>query len=205
MLNFSSNWLVKYRLNPDWFFPDDESELEKTNREEIFEFIKNHDLLLNNKLENRDFKISHLVGEDYLDPLLFLNPYLDALFGKIDLTMQYPNIITYYIEYVPPFSFSDLTFKYIDVTPGTASSFLDLFSTNRRGLTQGKSVLNSKYQIKSKNVSSTTIHFDNIEKMIEFIDENRKENELFVYLISVLDGSISFRCCTFPKSLERYK
>jgi hypothetical protein len=27
-------WILKYRLNPDWFFPDDESETEKTNREE---------------------------------------------------------------------------------------------------------------------------------------------------------------------------
>ena len=41
------NWLAKYRLNPDWFFPDDESDSEKTNREEIVELIRNHDLLVN--------------------------------------------------------------------------------------------------------------------------------------------------------------
>ena len=92
------DWLAKYRLNPDWFFPDDESELEKTNREEIFELIKNHDLLIDSKVENRDVKISHLVGDDYLDPLLSLNPYLDALFGKIDLTMTAPNMVVYYTE-----------------------------------------------------------------------------------------------------------
>ena len=31
------NWIYKYRLNPDWFFSDDELDSEKTNREEIFE------------------------------------------------------------------------------------------------------------------------------------------------------------------------
>ena len=92
------NWLAKYRLNPDWFFPDDESDSEKTNREEIFELIRNHDLLVNEKLENRDAKISHLVGEDYLDPLISLNPYIDVLYGKIDMTMDMQNIVVYYIE-----------------------------------------------------------------------------------------------------------
>ena len=92
------NWLAKYRLNPDWFFPDDESETEKTNREEIFELIKNHDLLINERLENRDAKISHLVGEDYLDPLISLNPYIDVLYDKIDMTMDMQNIVVYYIE-----------------------------------------------------------------------------------------------------------
>jgi hypothetical protein len=90
------NWLAKYRLNPDWFFPDDESETEKTNREEIFELIRNHDLLVNEKLENRDAKISHLVGEDYLDPLISLNPYIDFLYGKLDMTMVMPNIVVNY-------------------------------------------------------------------------------------------------------------
>jgi hypothetical protein len=158
------NWLAKYRLNPDWFFPDDESETEKTNREEIFELIRNHDLLVNEKLENRDAKISHLVGEDYLDPLISLNPYIDFLYGKIDLTMNAPNIVTYYVE------------------------------------DDGK--------IQSKNVTSQTIYFDNIEKMIEWVNETRKENELFVYLIelSVLGTTkFGFRFGTFPKNLPRYK
>lgn len=92
------NWIYKYRLNPDWFFPDDESETEKTNREEIFELIKNHDRLIDSKLENRDAKISQLVGEKYSDPLIYLDPFLDALYGKIDMTMDLPNIVIYYIE-----------------------------------------------------------------------------------------------------------
>ena len=95
------NWIAKYRLNPDWFFPTDESDLEKTNREEIFELIKNHDRLIDSKLENRDVKISHLVGEEYTDPLISLNPYLDALYGKIDMTMDMPNILIYYIDNQP--------------------------------------------------------------------------------------------------------
>lgn len=163
------NWIAKYRLNPDWFFPDDESELEKTNREEIFELIKNHDLLIDSKVENRDVKISHLVGDDYLDPLLSLNPYLDALFGKIDLTMNAPTIMTYdEPEYLLNGS-----------------------------MTQGK--------IQSKNVSSQTIHFDNIEKMIEWVDETKKEKELFVYLIEKhLTGTkFALRCATSPKTLPR--
>lgn len=92
------NWIYKYRLNPDWFFPTDESDSEKTNREEIFELIKNHDRLIDSKLENRDAKISHLVGEEYSDPLILLNPYIDALYGKIDMTMDLPNIVVYYTE-----------------------------------------------------------------------------------------------------------
>jgi len=92
------NWIYKYRLNPDWFFSDDELDSEKTNREEIFELIKNHDRLIDSNLENRDAKISHLVGEEYTDPLMSLNPYLDALYGKIDMTMDLPNIVVYYTE-----------------------------------------------------------------------------------------------------------
>ena len=92
------NWIYKYRLNPHWFFPTDESDSEKTNREEIFELIKNHDRLIDSKLENRDAKISHLVGEEYSDPLISLNPYIDALYGKIDMTMDMPNIVVYYTE-----------------------------------------------------------------------------------------------------------
>jgi hypothetical protein len=92
------NWIYKYRLNPHWFFPTDESDSEKTNREEIFLLIKNHDRLIDSKLENRDAKISHLVGEEYTDPLISLNPYLDALYGKIDMTMDMPNIVVYYTE-----------------------------------------------------------------------------------------------------------
>lgn len=169
------NWSAKYRLNPDWFFPDDESETEKTNREEIFELIKNHDLLINERLENRDAKISHLVGEDYLDPLISLNPYIDVLYGKIDLTMNAPNIVTYYVEDEP-------------------EALLD------GSMTQVK--------IQSKNIPSQTIYFDNIEKMIEWVNETRKENELFVYLIelSVLGTTkFGFRFGTFPKNLTRYK
>ena len=92
------NWIYKYRLNPHWFFPTDESDSEKTNREEIFELIKNHDRLIDSKLENRDAKISHLIGEEYSDPLISLNPYIDALYGKIDMTMDMPNIVVYYTE-----------------------------------------------------------------------------------------------------------
>lgn len=92
------NWITRYRLNPDWFFPTDESDSEKTNREEIFELIKNHDRLIDSNLENRDAKISHLVGEEYTDPLMSLNPYLYALYGKIDMTMDLPNIVVYYTE-----------------------------------------------------------------------------------------------------------
>jgi hypothetical protein len=63
-------------------------------------------------------------------------------------------------------------------------------------------------KIQSKNVTSQTIYFDNIEKMIEWVNETRKENELFVYLIelSVLGTTkFGFRFGTFPKNLPRYK
>jgi hypothetical protein len=51
------NWIAKYRLNPDWFFPTDESDSEKSNREEIFQLIKNHDILIDSKF--RCFKWSY--------------------------------------------------------------------------------------------------------------------------------------------------
>lgn len=90
--------ITKYRLNTDWFFPTDESDFERNAREEIFELIKNHDMQLESKVENRDAKISHLVGDEYNEPLLYLNPYLDVLFGKIDYTMSASNIMTFYTE-----------------------------------------------------------------------------------------------------------
>jgi hypothetical protein len=92
------NWIARYRLNPDWFFPTDESDSEKTNREEIFELIKNHDRLIDVVSETRDAIISHLIEENYQDPLNYLNQYLDILFGKIDMTMESPQINIYYME-----------------------------------------------------------------------------------------------------------
>jgi len=62
------NWIARYRLNPDWFFPTDESDSEKTNREEIFELIKNHDSLIDVVSETRDARISHLIEENYQAP-----------------------------------------------------------------------------------------------------------------------------------------
>lgn len=92
------NWISKYRLSPEWFFPKNISEKESRNREEIFELIKNHDRFVDSKIENRDAKISHLVSEEYLDPLIYLEPFLDALFGKIDMTVNSPSLVIYHLD-----------------------------------------------------------------------------------------------------------
>jgi hypothetical protein len=92
------NWIERYRLNPNWFFPENESEKEKMNREEIYELIRNHDRLVDTLSENRDAKISHIVEENYQDPLIYLNQYLDILFSKIDMVMESPQVMIYYIE-----------------------------------------------------------------------------------------------------------
>jgi hypothetical protein len=92
------NWIERYRLNPNWFFSEDESKLEENNRGEIYELIRNHDRFVNSKVENRDFKISHLIDEEYIDPLSYLNSFIDILNGKLDMTMESPQIMTYYIE-----------------------------------------------------------------------------------------------------------
>jgi hypothetical protein len=95
------NWISKYRLSPEWFFSKDISEKESRNREEIFELIKNHDSFVDSKIENRDAKISHLVSEEYIDPLIYLDPFLDALFGKIDMTVNSPSLVIYHIKDEP--------------------------------------------------------------------------------------------------------
>ena len=90
------NWIERYRLNPNWFFPEDESKLEENNRGEIYELIRNHDRFVNSKVENRDVKISHLIDEEYIDPLSYLNSFIDILNGKLDMTMVMSNIVVNY-------------------------------------------------------------------------------------------------------------
>lgn len=166
------NWIAKYRLNPDWFFPTDESDSEKYNREEIFQLIKNHDRFIDSKLDNRDAKISHLVGDEYTDPLFYLNSYLDVLNGHIDMTMDLPQILIYFIEDKPEPLLNGI-------------------------MTQG--------MIQSKPIAAQTIYFEDIEKMKDWVQDTKKEKELFVYLIEkYLTGTkFALRCATSPKTLPR--
>jgi hypothetical protein len=81
------NWLEKYRLDPIYFNSSDDLK-------EIFRFIQNHDL--EGKSVKRDAKISQILDENYIDPLYYLNDFIDVLNGKIFRVMQYSNeIVTY--------------------------------------------------------------------------------------------------------------
>ena len=170
------NWIEKYRLNPDWFSPNDESlDSEKTNREEIFELIRNHDRLLELS-DRRDAKISHLLEDEYYqDPLNYLNPYFDILFGKIDVTISLPQVVIYYLQ-----------------------------STDESDSVVSKNGMRM-YQ---KSLSNSTICFSSEFEFIEWVDEVRKENELFVYQInSPIYGNsmIHLSYIQVPKSLKRIK
>lgn len=58
------NWVSIYRLNPIWYFEKNTEGLKN-----IFEFIKNHDLL--GKEGIRDYRISYLLDEKNVsDPLV---------------------------------------------------------------------------------------------------------------------------------------
>ncbi len=85
------NWIAKYRLNPDWF-------LETLEKEEIYEFIKNHDILNDSLDIKRDIKIDTLIDKDFIDPLEYLNEYIDILNGRIKMTMGFPQQHLYFIE-----------------------------------------------------------------------------------------------------------
>ena len=64
------DWIAKYRLNPEWF-------METFDKEEIYEFIKNHDI--NESLDiRRDIKISTLIDKEFKDPLEYLNEYIES-------------------------------------------------------------------------------------------------------------------------------
>jgi hypothetical protein len=83
------NWLEKYRLDPKYFNSSDELK-------EIFRFIQNHDV--EGKSIKRDAKISQILGESYIDPLYYLNDFIDILNGKIFKTIQMSNEIITYID-----------------------------------------------------------------------------------------------------------
>lgn len=85
------NWIAKYRLNPEWF-------METFDKEEIYEFIKNHDLFNESLDIKRDIKISTIIDKDFNDPLEYLNEYIDILNGRIKMTMGFPQQNLYFIE-----------------------------------------------------------------------------------------------------------
>lgn len=62
---------------------------------EIFQFIKNHDL--DTIVTNRDFKLCELLQEEYSDPLLYLNEFIDIIKPYWNKTM-----VTSEISYISP-------------------------------------------------------------------------------------------------------
>lgn len=89
------DWISKYRLNPGWFFESNSPELE-----EIYEIIKNHDF--SDRSDIRDDKISHILDDNFVDPLSYLNKYINLLSNRFGVnrvsSMGGPVIQIYYIE-----------------------------------------------------------------------------------------------------------
>lgn len=83
------NWLEKYRLDPIYFNSSDDLK-------EIFRFIQNHDI--ESKRIKRDARISQILDENYIDPLYYLNDFIDVLNGKIFKTIQMSNELINYID-----------------------------------------------------------------------------------------------------------
>ena len=90
------DWISKYRLSPFGFTTDH-------NDEEIFQFILNHDIYYHSIIERRNILIDQILN-DIKDPLEWLNPYLDILYGNITMTMSLPvmnvyNHTNYVVDY----------------------------------------------------------------------------------------------------------
>lgn len=75
------NWIDKYRLDQSFFNRNDKYK-------EILRLIKNHDT--DSKIYVRESKISKLLNESYNDPLLYLDPIIDILDGKIERCLDLP-------------------------------------------------------------------------------------------------------------------
>jgi len=84
------DWIKKYRLfgisdhlgNINTGYSHEESN--------IFKLIRNHHL--NSFINNRDYKISYIMDDTIDDPLEYLNPYLNHIYGRfnvLDLLMSY--------------------------------------------------------------------------------------------------------------------
>lgn len=83
------NWLEKYRLDPIYFTYSDDLK-------EIFRFIQNHDI--ESKRIKRDAIISQILDENYIDPLYYLNDFIDILNGKIFKVMQMQHELITYVD-----------------------------------------------------------------------------------------------------------
>jgi hypothetical protein len=89
------NWIKTYRTNPNWFKDSDLSEEEKYHRLQVYNFIKNHDRDDDKLSTSRDVRLSEILDDDYIDPLQYLNKFIDVLYTKIDLSVEQPaNVIT---------------------------------------------------------------------------------------------------------------
>lgn len=75
------NWILKYRINPDWFLDDD-------NKLKILKLIKNHDLFTESN--HRNIRVSYLLGNNVVDPLDYLNKYLNYIYGKDYVVLESP-------------------------------------------------------------------------------------------------------------------
>ena len=83
------NWISEYRLTP--------LELEKENKE-IFKLIETHQNNVDKIVENRNVKISTILDEDFVDPLIYLNSIIDALKNTIKKSMNAPSCVIYFIS-----------------------------------------------------------------------------------------------------------
>jgi hypothetical protein len=82
------NWILKYRINPDWFLDDD-------NKLKILKLIKNHEIF--SELSNRDIRLSYLLNDNINDPLNYLNKYLDYIYGKDYEVLESPQHYSTYV------------------------------------------------------------------------------------------------------------
>lgn len=92
------DWIRNYRTNPDWFKDETLSEQEKYHREQVFTFIENHDRVDDKLSTNRDIRLSEILDDNYIDPLKYLNKFIDVLYGRIDLTIAQPQITISYMD-----------------------------------------------------------------------------------------------------------
>jgi hypothetical protein len=91
------DWIRTYRTNPDWFKDESLSEEENYHRLQVFNFIKNHDRDDDKLSTSRDVRLSEILDDDYIDPLKYLNKFIDILYTKIDLSIQQPAVVIFLI------------------------------------------------------------------------------------------------------------
>lgn len=85
------DWVKQFRLDPTFFNQNDKFK-------EISRLIQNHNYLLDDVAERREAKISHILDEEYEDPLAFLNSVIDIIENKFEKVLDGPTSIVHYFD-----------------------------------------------------------------------------------------------------------